>query len=229
MSRVHRSQRGFTLVEMAVTVAIVGVIAGLAYSSVARMRPRGELASATAELQAAIHGARLSALSAGKNVVVMVFPQYAVRQSLGRVIIYEDGDFNFFSTVAGVQPTFGGYDPAVLRAGPSSRVLEVIDLPKGVVFGPPTGMGAGAVLPAPLNLVNVTTPCSFCLAGGDGRGAILFDSTGRLSYYSADGPPLGTADLMQGASLSLFSADVGGTRTLVIGTATGGMRAFNNG
>jgi hypothetical protein len=214
---------------MAVTVAIAGVIAAMAYVSVARMRPRGELASTTADLQAAIHGARLTAMADGRNVVIMVFPQYAVRQSLGRVIIYEDGDFNFFSAAGGVDPTFGGYNPAVLKAGPNSRVLDTIDLPRGVVIGPPTGMGPGATLPAPLNLVKVTTPCSFCLAGGDGRGAMVFDSTGRLSYYSANGPPLGTADLMQGASLSLFSTEVTGTRTLVIGTATGGVRAFNNG
>jgi len=229
VTRIHRSQRGFTLVEMATVVAIIAVLAAIAYPLISRMRPRGELASATAEMQAAIHGARLTAMSDGRNVVIMVFPQYAVRQSLGRVIIYEDGDFNFFSTVAGVQPTFGGYNPAVLAAGPNSRVLDTIDLPRGVVFGPPTGMGAGAALPAPLNLVNVTRPCSFCLAGGDGRGAMVFDSSGRISFYSGDGPPLGTADLMQGASLSLFSAEVAGTRTLVIGTATGGVRAFNNG
>ncbi len=229
MSRKRRTQTGFTLVEMAVVVAIAAVIAALAYSSLARMRPRGELASVTAELQAAIHGARLTAMANGKNVVVMFFPQYAVRQTVGRVIIYEDGDFSFFSTVGGVAPTFDGYDPAVLAAGPNSRVLDTIDLPRGVVFGPPTGIGAGATLPAPLNLVNVTTFCSFCLAGGDRRGAMVFDTTGRLSYYSANGPPLGTADLAQGASLSLFSAEVGGTRTLVIGTTTGSVRAVNRG
>ena len=223
------TQNGFTLVEMAVVVAIAAVIATLAYASVARMRPRGELASVTAELQAAIHGARLTAMADQRNVVVMFFPQYPIRQGIGRVIIYEDGDFNLFSTVAGVDPTFDGYDPAVLAAGPNSRVLDTIDLPRGVVFGPPTGMGAGAILPAPLNLVNVTTFCSFCLAGGDQRGALVFDPTGRLSYYSANGPPLGTADLAQGASLSLFSAEVGGTRTLVIGTTTGSVRAVNRG
>jgi prepilin-type N-terminal cleavage/methylation domain-containing protein len=229
VTRNHRSHPGFTLVELAVVIAIIAVIAALGYPLLSRMRPRGELASATAELQAAIHGARLSALADGKNVVVMIFPQYAFGDSLGRVIIYEDGDFNFFSTVAGVQPTFGGYNPAVLATGPNSQILDTIDLPRGVVFGPPTGMGAGAALAAPLNLVNVTTSCSFCRAGGDGRGAMLFDTTGRLSFYNADGPPLGTVDLTQGASLSLFSTDVSGTRTLVISTATGSVRAFNNG
>lgn len=229
MSRKRSTQAGFTLVEMATVVAIAGIIATMAYASLARMRPRGELASVTAELQAAIHGARLQAMADQRNVVVMVFPVYPIRQGIGRVIIYEDGDFNFFTTVAGVAPTFDAYDPSVLAAGPNSRVLDTIDLPKGVVFGPPTGMGTGAALPAPLNLVDVTTFCSFCSAGGDRRGALVFDTSGRLSFHDANGPPLGTADLAQGASLSLFSAEVGGTRTLVIGTATGGVRAFNNG
>jgi hypothetical protein len=165
----------------------------------------------------------------GKNVVVMFFPQFQVGEGTGRVIIYEDGDFNFFSTVAGAAPTFGGYNPAVLAAGPNSQVLDTIDLPKGVVVGPPAGMGLGAVLPAPHNLVNVKTACSFCAAGGDQRGALVFDTVGRLSYQSGDGPPLQTSDLIQGGSLSLFSAEVNGTRTLVISTATGGVRAFING
>lgn len=223
------SRKGFTLVELATVVAIIAVIATLAWSSMSRMRPRGALASTTAELAAAIHGARLTALADGRNVVVMIFPNFPVGRGQGRVIVYEDGDFNFFSTVAGVTPTFGAYDPSVLASGPNSRVLGTFDLPQGVVFGPPTGMGAGAVLPAPLNLVDVTRPCSFCNAGGDNRGALAFDSRGRVTYYDQNGPPLGTAALISGASLSLFSNDVQGTRTLVIGTATGAVRAFNNG
>jgi prepilin-type N-terminal cleavage/methylation domain-containing protein len=225
----RRSQPGFTLVEMAVVVAIAAVIVALGYSSLARMRPRGELASATAEVQSAIHGARLAAMAAGKNVVVMFFPQFQVGEGLGRVIIYEDGDYNFFTTAASPDPTFGGYNPAVLASGPNSRVLDTLDLPRGVVVGPPTGMGAGAALAAPLNLVDVTRACSFCAGGGDRRGALVFDSNGRLSFYDQNGPPLVRTDLIQGASLSLFSADLNGTRTLIISSATGGVRAFVNG
>jgi hypothetical protein len=71
--------------------------------------------------------------------------------------------------------------------------------------------------------------CSFCATAGDRRGALVFDSRGRASYYDQNGPPLATADLFTGASLSLFSPDLQGSRTLVISTATGAVRSFNNG
>ncbi len=41
--------------------------------------------------------------------------------------------------------------------------------------------------------------------------------------------PLLTAALSSGASVSLFSAELQGTRTLVVSTTTGAVRALNNG
>jgi prepilin-type N-terminal cleavage/methylation domain-containing protein len=221
--------RGFTLVEMAVVVGIIATLTGLAYAGLARLRPRGELANTAADLQAALHGARLTAMAEGRNVVVMFFPRYQVGESVGRVILYQDGDFNFFSGAFGVPLTFGGYNPAVLASGPNSQVLDSIDLPKGVVIGPAAGMGPAATLAAPMSAVDVTRACSFCATTGDGRGALVFDSRGRVTYYDQNGPALSTAALASGASVSVFSADLQGTRTLVISTATGAVRAFNNG
>lgn len=220
-----RAPHGFTIVEMAVAMAIVLILAALAFSSVARQRPRANLADTAADLQSAIHGARLRALASGHDVVVMVFPQYATGQGTGRVIVYEDGSYDFFS--ASGAPSFGGYNAAVLASNAQSQVVSTLDLPRGVTIGPPTGMGSTATLPAPLAGIDVRRACSFCSTTGDGRGAIKFDGRGRASFYTANGAPLA---IPAGASLSLTAApEIEGMRTLAITPVTGAVRTFNNG
>ena len=94
------------------------------------------------------------------------------------------------------------------------------------MIGPPAGMGAAVVLPAPLAGVDVTKACSFCGGLADGRGAVVFDPRGRATFYGDNAP---VAQPPVGGSFSLFSADVQGTRTIAITGAAGGLRVFNNG
>lgn len=220
--RAGRQERGFTLIEGAVAIAIIAVLAALAWSNLGRLRPRSSLVSAGLELQSLIHGARQSALSTGHDVAVLVFPVYPGPLGTGRVIVYEDGNFDFFSAAAAVN--FDGYNPASPAAGSRSQVLTTMDLPAGITVGPLTGMGTSAVLPAPLAGIDVTKDCSFCGALVDRRGAIKFDARGRVSFYGSNGAPS-----LGGGSLSLTSTDVGGQRTLVITPTTGSVRAIYNG
>lgn len=225
MARTPSKEHGFTLIEIAIVVAVIGVLTALAYGSIARQRPRANLASTTAEFHALLHGARLTAMANGRNVVAMVFPTFRNREGgTGRVILYEDGDFDFFSAAAVVN--FGGYAPATLSAGVRSQVLEVIDLPPAVQVGPATGMGAGATLVAPLDGIAVDVSCGFCAAGGDRRGAVMFDPRGRAWFYSQNGAPNAVT---KGASISFEAPEVTGSRTVVITNATGAVRTFNNG
>jgi prepilin-type N-terminal cleavage/methylation domain-containing protein len=219
MPRLPRPVRGFTLVELVVTLAVVLILGALAWSNLGRLRPRARLADASSELVALVHGARQHALATGRDVVVMVFPAYAGPESTGRVIVYEDGDQSLLSSTA--TPNFGNYDPNVLARGAQSDIVATYDLPRSIVLGPATGVGASAALPAPLASIRVNVDCSFCKTGGDRRGAIRFDPRGRAFFYSdntGNGQP---AVGVQGGSLSLSAPEVGGQRTLVVTSGTG--------
>jgi prepilin-type N-terminal cleavage/methylation domain-containing protein len=215
-------QRGFTLIEAAITIAVVAIIAALAFSSFWRQKPRASLATTTAELQSLLHGARQTALSTGHDVVVMIFPDYTSGTSVGRVILYEDGDYDFFT---GGTVNFATYNPTTQPTGGRSQVLDTVDLPFGVTVGPAVGMGTGATLPDPYASVKVDAACSFCATTGDHRGAVRFDSRGRASFYQAGTALTGVA----GASLTLQAEAVGGQRTLVISSSNGAVRALSNG
>lgn len=227
MNRIQRVHRGFTLVELAVVVAIVGVIGGLAWSNLWRLRPRAQMADASNELVALLHGARQHALATGNDVVVMVFPQFAIRGSTGRVIVYEDGDASFLT--AGSPLNFAAYDPAVLAAGSRSSVVADYEFPRNIVVGPAAGAGAAAALFAPLAGIPINVDCSFCRAGGDRRGAIRFDSRGRAFFYSDNTGVGQPAANVVGGSLSLTTLEVGGQRTLIVTSGTGSVTLHNQG
>ncbi len=218
--------RGFTLIEMMVVVAIIGVVAALAWSNIARQRPRATLANAASELQTIIHGARQQALASGHDVVVMLFPKYSgPGGSLGRVIVIEDATFDFFTD--GKIPNFGDYAADKPAYGTGGQLLAVFDLPAPISFGPADGIGASAKLPDPLKDVDVTKSCSFCATDSVGRGAIRFDERGRASFFSKNGAPTAVDT---GASFSITSApDLPGFRTIVITSSAGSVLAVNNG
>jgi prepilin-type N-terminal cleavage/methylation domain-containing protein len=217
----RRPSRGFTLIEMMVTVAVVGVISALAYSSLGRGRPRATLATTATELHSILHGARMSAVASSHDVGVLFFPATSgTPGSLGRIIVYEDGNFDFF---AGGAIKFSSYVPTSRLAGNLSQILTTYDLPAGVIIGPRTGMGSGASLPAPLDGVDVTKDCSFCDNATVRRGAVRFDSRGRATFYDAAGLKTVTG----GAAFSLTSSDVGGLKVFAIVASTGAVRLVN--
>jgi type IV fimbrial biogenesis protein FimT len=220
--RNQRRSRGFTLIEMMLTVAVIGIIAALGYSSLGRLRPRATLATTVTELHSILHGARMSAVATGHEVGVLIFPNTPGQTtSLGRIIVYEDGNHDFFKPTGAVK--FSTYDPTSNLAGTLSQILTTYDLPAGVVFGPPAGMGSGTHLPAPIDGIIVNSDCSFCDMATVRRGGIRFDSRGRATFYDANG----VKDVIGGGSFALTSSDVGGLKVLAIMASTGAVRLVN--
>ena len=223
----HRNPRGFTVLELVVTVAILAILGALAWSNLWRLRPRAQLADAASEVVALVHGARQHALATGHDVAVMVFPNYASPGSVGRIVVYEDATADFFSDAGLVN--FAGYDPGTLKYAGRSSVVADYDLPRGVVVGPATGAGTSAALVAPLAGIPINVDCSFCQAGGDRRGAIRFDSRGRAFFYSGNTGMGQPAVNVVGGSLSLAAPEVNGQRTLIVTSGTGSVTLHNRG
>jgi prepilin-type N-terminal cleavage/methylation domain-containing protein len=237
--RAKRQSQGFTLIEMAVVLTIAVLVSWLAYTTMHKDRPRANLASAAAELQALLHQARQTALGTSNPVAVLIYPNYAAPTAAtvaatGYFVIYQDACFDFFTATA---PTCGvryaNFTPTSTpgASGPlQSVIVDTMGLPRGVIVGPATGMGASATLPFPLASVTVNVACSFC---GTTGGAVSFDSAGKASFYSLSGTtvtgPLGVS----GGSLSLGYdpnvTDATGMRTLIIMSLSGAVQLINNG
>jgi prepilin-type N-terminal cleavage/methylation domain-containing protein len=219
-----RIHRGFTLIEALVVVAIIAVLAAIAVPSLFRQRPRARLAAATVELQSLVHGARQLALATGHDVWVVVFPEFVSSEGTGRVIMYEDGNYDFSQTTAPGGVDLDRIAPGTPASANLSRVVTTMDLPAGVTFG--TDGSGPATLAAPFAGIDLTLGCSFCGNLTDHRGAIRFDSRGRARFYGRTGVPLVTT----GAALNLTaSPTIQGQRTLVVTPTTGTVRLLVHG
>src|SRR5438046_1494364 len=125
--------RGFTMVEMIITLAIVGVLAGMSVAALNRLKTRGNFASATGDFIAGLRTARAEAFARGDNTVVIIDAQNGQWWAVEDV----NGDFNL--------STFSAATPAPLP----DRLIMSRTLPDGVSFGPSGGWGQA--LPVPLS------------------------------------------------------------------------------
>ena len=121
------------MVEMIITLAIVGVLAGMSVAALNRLKTRGNFASATGDFIAGLRTARAEAFARGDNTVVIIDAQNGQWWAVEDV----NGDFNL--------STFSAATPAPLP----DRLIMSRTLPDGVSFGPSGGWGQA--LPVPLS------------------------------------------------------------------------------
>ncbi len=222
----RRKPRGVTLLELMVVVAIIGIMATLAYTSYLHDLPRARLASTTTDLQALIQSARQKALSSGHDVAVLFYPSQITGRGVGRVVVYLDGTGGFMNgTPQPGDPSFCTFNPVTMATrSPPHDIPDSLDFPNLVAIAPVAQPATlAAQMTFPYNALPVPgAGCSFCDAALT-RGAIRFDQKGNATFYSTCSPaPLA----VQGGSISLTSTDLAGSRVLVV-TPYGNVRVFN--
>jgi len=206
----HRNERGFTLVEIAVVIGIIAALLALGYPLMRRTRPRAEMAGLATELHAVVHRARQEALSRGRDVSVLFYPDAVTKDGRGLILVVADDTGGF---MAGAVPA-GNLDYCTMTPGAPVPTLERIYLPTGVTIAAPPRTPS---FPFPFSLVPApATGCSFCngtAPGGGSRGAIRFDGRGRASFFGNCGLP---GDYPNGGSVALTSSVLNGSRILAV-------------
>src|SRR5712664_1518060 len=141
----RRRASGFTIVEMLVTVAIVGVLAGMSAIALNSLKSRGNFSSATGDFLATLRTARAEAYARGNPTVV------TVDVPTGRWWSVEDIDGNY---------SLATFDPA--NPAPSGdRLIYSGQLPSRASFGPLNGWGAALPPPysgIPTGYTNIVLP-----------------------------------------------------------------------
>ena len=169
-----QTQRGFTLLEIAIAMAIITIVAALSFAAIGGMRKRATYANVTTEAAMGVRRMRAEALGRGLSTV------FVVDTAGGRWW--------------GLEAPAGGFGLTELDAFDADAPGEVIasgTLPEGVSFGPTTHLKALAAPFAGVPVTSTQAPtfpyCSFCRDTGTnkGFGAVVFSSNGTATFVGA--------------------------------------------
>lgn len=209
--------RGFTILELAVVVAITGILAALALS-IARAQARNvRLYQAVGELQQRAIGLRSTALSEGQQYLLVVLD--APNNDGSQCGWWNTAGCMSYFILYAPQPgfTLAAFDPA--HPGAQASVSDVGYLPQGARFYKLPAYGAP---PAPFDQVPVFAPSvSATCANGASCFAIRYLPNGTVGAVVPAGtvPPTGLAFVL--ASDAQVEGSGGDHRGVVVGFPTG--------
>lgn len=150
-------RRGFTLLELATALVIIGILASLAVAGLEAMKTRAAFTSNAGEMITGLRKTQAAAAGTG-NYSAFVLDTVT-------------GKWWGIQTTAAF--TLAGFNPAA-----PGTVLVSGQLDPNVTF---PAAGYGVALPAPFANVVTGSPCSFC-DGVSHRGSILFDPGGGITF-----------------------------------------------
>lgn len=182
-----RPSRGFTLLEMMIVLAIVGVITAMAVATYSGIGRRAAPQNAAYDFSSALSQARSRAAERNANVWVVIFPGAGRSGAAGNGawVMYEDYSLTF-GLASNTTPE------SIVDSG-NSRVLERKFLDdyagKNAKFGVGQSGTAAyqATIGAPFPSTATPNACNFCSdSGAAARGAIVFSPDGNARFVKAD-------------------------------------------
>ena len=73
--RIHTGPAGFTLIELIITVAVIGILAGIGFPSIMKWVPNYKIKAAAQELNGNMQKARLDAIKTNSKVSASSLPK----------------------------------------------------------------------------------------------------------------------------------------------------------
>jgi prepilin-type N-terminal cleavage/methylation domain-containing protein len=172
-------ERGYSLMELLVVIATIGMILAVTLPSLGEVNRRREIRAASAELRSIFREVRSMAIAGGHNVAV----KFSLEEGEWQFGIFEDGDGD------GVRndDIASGRDPLVrpFRRVFGSQGHVRIGLPPVPVHDPDRGVVGPEESPVRFNR---STLCSFSPLGGGTSGSIYLTEGTRAAVIRMYGP-----------------------------------------
>jgi prepilin-type N-terminal cleavage/methylation domain-containing protein len=178
---------GYTLVELVVVLAILGILVGLSMAAYSAVGRRGALQNAAFDFQGVLSSARTRAVSRGYPVWVLVYPtasRTAKTGGLGLFVVVEDKEGKYLRAP---------HLPMLFEVADLENVTQVTylqDYSKKARFAALTP-GRTDLFGAPFTGLAVQT-CSFCSGSDYSRGAVIFFPDGGARFVDGQGTFLST-------------------------------------
>ena len=172
-----KSQRGFTLVELAVVLGVIGVLSAIATPNLLTMRDNFRVKGATTDISSMLRLGRSAAMQENKPFALLVRTGSTTIATDDRAVLVRCPTGTTLVTAALTGITTAMLDgTAAMPVG--FTIVRKAELGAASVGIQPGSAGILPITQRPYNNISRTAGCSFCASG---NGTVFFTSDGTVS------------------------------------------------